>query len=262
MKRIKIVGLSLVAVFAMSALAAGNAAAIPTYKTCHKESAAEKVNGKYTGTWVNKTCSKAATPAEEAEGKKNKYRFGAWNEGKEANPKFKDANGLSELLLYTGTPAKVIGSTVCQKAKGEGKITGPSTSETVVVFEKCVSSGESCHSPGESAGKIKTDNLPGELAELSGKAIQRIGGVGIQSAEFECGAVKIKTTGATDAVDTGNVGVISKTSKNAFTTKADGEQENTVDGDILITHIAPASEFNSGESTTATLTGEEMMVEL
>jgi hypothetical protein len=236
MKRIRILGLCLVAVFAMTAIATSSASAL-TYKTCKKD-VKNAVTKKYEGQFINKNCSTHATPTQEAEGKLNKYSLGEWNEGKEAHPKFKDANGVSVLKLYI-PGVGVVGATTCAKAKGEGHIDSSTTGDTVVVFEKCTSEGFVCTSPGETAGKIKTSDLTTRLAEDSAhEVIQRVGEEGVLSAEFNCGSKNIKTTGVADGVNTGNVNTIVKESKNTFTTETGGEQAHDVDGDVLITEGA------------------------
>jgi len=255
MKRIRILGLCLVAVFAMTAVATSSASAL-SYKTCKKLTVKP-----YKGHYINKTCSTHASPAEEAAGKTNKYELAEWNEGKEAHPKFKDANGVSVLKLYI-PGVGVVGATTCAKAKGEGHIDSATTGDTTVVFEKCTSEGFVCTSPGETAGKIKTSDLTTRLAEDgAGEVIQRVGEEGVLSAEFNCGSKNIKTTGIADGVNTGNVNKIVKESKNTFTTETGGEQAHDVDGDVLITEVSGVGTLPSGEETTATLKGEEMEIE-
>jgi hypothetical protein len=253
MKRIRIVGLCLVAVFAMSALVASSAsAATPTYKVCKKAAVKEK------GTFNNKTCTIASKGGKKEGG----YEIGAWNEGKEKEPKFKDTNGVSTLTSYI-KGFGIVGAVSCTKAKGEGKITGPSNGNVTVTFEKCTSSGESCASAGEKAGKIKTSLLATELAELSPtEVVTRVGEVGKVSASFSCGAEKVITTGIADGVITGDVGNIAKESTQTFSVNAGGEQVNTVDGDVLLTEVVGTGNFESGENTTAKVKGEEMEIEI
>ena len=69
--RLKIMGLCLVAVFAMTALVSASAsAAEPAFYECHKLTAKP-----YTGKYTDKKCTKEATAKEQAEGKKNKYEL-------------------------------------------------------------------------------------------------------------------------------------------------------------------------------------------
>jgi hypothetical protein len=250
MKRIRIVGLCLVAVFAMSAVVASSASAIPTYKVCKK--ASPKGSGKFN----TKTCT-----GESKGGKKEGgYELGAWNEGKEKEPKIKDSNGVSTLTSYI-KGVGIVGAVSCTKAKGEGHVTGPSNGNVTVTFEKCTSSGESCASPGEKAGKIKTNALATELAELSPtEVVTRVGTVGKVSAEFSCGTEKVVTTGIADGVVTGDVGTFAKESTQTFSVNAGGEQVNTVDGDVLLTEVVGVGDFESGENTTAKVKGEEMEI--
>jgi hypothetical protein len=252
MKRIRIVGLCLVAVFAMSALVASSASATPTYKVCKK--ASPKGSGKFN----TKTCT-----GESKGGKKEGgYELGAWNEGKEKEPKFKDANGTSTLTSYI-KGFGIVGAVACTKAKGEGHITGASNGNVTVVFEKCTSSGESCASAGEKPGKIKTEELATELAELSPtEVVTRVGTTGDVSAAFSCGAEKVVTTGIADGVVTGDIGNFAKESTQTFSVNAGGEQVNTVDGDVLLTEVVGVGDFESGENTTAKVKGEEMEIEI
>jgi hypothetical protein len=251
MKRIRIAGLCLVAVFAMSAVAVSSASALPTYQVCKKAAVKEH------GTFNNKNCTGASKGGK----KEGDYELGAWNQGKEASPKTKNTNGTSTLTSYI-KGFGIVGAVTCTKAKGEGRITGPSTGNVTVTFEKCTSSGESCASAGESAGKIKTALLTTTLAENEEKTavIIRVGEAGAPSASFSCGAEKVVTTGTADGVDTGNVNTFSKDATNTFSVNAGGEQVNTVDGDVLLTEVVGTGTFESGENTTASVKGEEMEI--
>ena len=252
MKRIRIAGLCLVAVFAMSALVASSASATPTYKVCKKAAVKEH------GTFNTKTCTGVSKGGK----KEGDYELGAWNEGKEKEPKFKDANGASTLTSYI-KGFGIVGAVTCTKAKGEGHITGASNGNVTVTFEKCSSSGESCASAGEKPGKIKTEELATELAELSPtEVVTRVGTTGDVSAAFSCGAEKVVTTGIADGVVTGDIGAFAKESTQTFSVNAGGEQVNTVDGDVLLTEVVGVGSFESGENTTAKVKGEEMEIEI
>jgi hypothetical protein len=271
MKRIRIAGLCLVAVFALSAVVAASASAatMPTYKVCKKLS---KVEGKYHGKYSVKTCATEATTKEQEEGKKNKYELGEWNEGKEAAPKFKDANGKSVLKLYV-PGLGVVGTTECAKAKGTGTIIGPSEGSVTVTFEKCTSSGEVCTSDqvGEKTGDITTSLLTALLILVSKSPVVVASRVfpmppATTSATFKCGKTTVETVGAADGEDVGNVGKIAKESTQIFATDTEGEalindeEGGTPGEDTLYSTVSGVGTLPSGEETTATLKGEEMEI--
>lgn len=123
MKRIKIVGLCLVAVFAFTALAATSAQAGQIGK-CVK---APKVNKKYTGKYTEKYCSTRATAKEEEEeGKKNKYEW-VPNAGKIP---FTSESGESKLNSAAG-------AITCKKGKDTGEFIGANENRDTFTFEEC-----------------------------------------------------------------------------------------------------------------------------
>src|ERR1700742_3734355 len=90
MRRIKMMGLCLVAVLAVAAVAVSSAsAALPEYKVCAK---ATKVGKTYTGEFTDKLCSaKSGT-------KEGKYELESWEAAKKKG--FKGKNGVSTLTSY------------------------------------------------------------------------------------------------------------------------------------------------------------------
>jgi hypothetical protein len=252
MKRMKIVGLCLIAVFAFTALAAGSAsAASPEYKVCAKAAVKEG------GTFTDKNCTIPAKGKEKAA----KYELAGIAAAKKLG--VKGANGLSKLQVFI-KGVGIVGETVCQKAKDAGEITGAKTTKTVAKFEKCQSSGKVCTSPGAKAGVIETFGLKGELfatgQSATGVAVQITGeGAGGKSAEFNCEGEEISTTGAVSAEYT-PVGKISKESEQIFATNAEGEPTITSPAGPLLTTIVGLGTVESGESTTAKLKGEALEV--
>ena len=107
MKRIRIIGLCLVAVFAMSAIAAASASAQPTYKLC---GTAAKVGKKYTGKYNSKTCSKTE---ENAKGE-GKYEL---KEAAEASSKF--TGKLGKTTFYIRSEGVKV---ECSKGKDTGEL--------------------------------------------------------------------------------------------------------------------------------------------
>jgi hypothetical protein len=278
MKRIRIVGLCLMAVFALGAVAAASASAgPPEYKTCVK--ASPKESGKFN----NKTCSTASKGGK----KEGDYELGAWNAGKKVTLTGK--NGESTLGSYIpeneaefwtgGTNA---GNVTCKKAASKGEITGPKEATTTVSFSSCSSEGKKCTSAGAKAGDIVTKKLTTIIGYIDeGKAVGILveaggGGVDVQAA-FNCEGLAIETNGSLIGVQSGNVNTFSKESKQSFLENAKGGQEfafgefppesagvwgpGTEEVHILKTFANPPGvHLPSGEDTVSVEKGETMEI--
>ncbi len=185
MKRFTIVGLCLVAVFAVTAVIASSAsAAAPEYFTCLKASP------KNTGEYTEKECfTKAGTP------KTGGYERAAWNAGKKhsfkgkgKDPKNNQVNPLGECLKpteaekkakeeSTGKPVeceeyskgvgKVEGTTECKTESLVGELTGPKTDTWKTTYKSCEASKNKCLSKDKKSGEIVTEQLEGELVFLN-----------------------------------------------------------------------------------------------
>jgi hypothetical protein len=276
MKRIRIAGLCLVAVFAFSAIVTGSAsAAAPEYKTCIK------AVPKNTGNFSDKNCSVAAPGT-------GKYELGEWNQGKKLT--FKGKNGESTLDSYVpeveaefwkgGT---VVGTVTCKSAKSRGEITGPKTSTVTVEFKSCASEGKKCTSvsPAGKPGSIVTKPLTSILGLIGPEAVGSLveaGNEGLnKSAEFNCEGLEISTTGSVIGVNSGNTGKFGKEGTQTFAVNGKGGQEvpfggfpNESEGvwgpgtgavHVLKTFANPPGvNIPSGESTTSVLKGENMEI--
>jgi len=130
MKRIRIVGLCLVAAFAFSAMATSSALA-GEYGKC--VTVAKGVGG-YHGKWLSKACepnlvTKKSEKASESEvingGKKNKYE---WESA---------AGSKSTSTTKTATLSSAGGAITCKKSTDEGEITGWQTDTDVSLFKEC-----------------------------------------------------------------------------------------------------------------------------
>jgi hypothetical protein len=251
MKRIKIVGLCLIAVFAMTAVAVSSASAAgPEYFTCAKVK-----GGKF-----EKGCGK--------EGGKGGFSRTAVK----LPSKFTDKNGVSVLTVFV-PGIGIVGDTKCEKATSKGAILNATQAEDTVVFEKCESSGKTCTSvqAKEKKGDITTNTLLSTLV-ATGEAESGVGVTvgaksGGNSAEFNCEGLKISTMGAVTGEDKGNVEKASKTSENVFQVNEGGEPTIATEGSrfALLTTIVKGEEVNtvpSGESTTAVIKGAEVGVSL
>lgn len=141
------IGIGLTAVFALAALTAANASAAPAapqFKVCQK---AAKTNGKYTGTYLDKACSKPASEAEIKEGKKNKYEAveAPGQEQTEYTGKSKTAT-----VLHATSEAGKAETITCKKAALTGWIASPEVFGHIKMkFEDCVNEKhEDCGTSG------------------------------------------------------------------------------------------------------------------
>jgi hypothetical protein len=256
--RLKIMGLCLVAVFAMAAVVSASAsAAEPAFYECHKQTTKP-----YTGKFTDKACSKAASPEEIAAGKKNKYEL---QEGIGAKGKaFKGKGGKATLH----TPA-VGGIVECKSFKDEGHINTPTTENKVIsTFTACTSLAKKCTSPAAKAGSIVTKNLAGELGYIN-KAKKEVGVLlkpetGTVLAEFNCEGLEIVTTGSVIGTQTGDINVFSKSSTNTFAVNGEGFQvvKNFEGGGthVLESLINGSGPFESGQEASALNKGEELEI--
>jgi hypothetical protein len=223
MKRIKIVGLCLIALVAMSAVVASGAQGA-TYFKCVK-----KKDGNYTAAGCpesSKSVGKGKFERESAVG-----------------VTYSSKTGTATL----STP-DVGGKVVCSKSVDTGKITGPSEDEDTVTFEKCTTEGKKCESAGEPAGDIKTNTLKTVLISDTETEFTAEGGPGAFQAEFECEGLKIRTKGSTIGHTTKPAAnTASKSSTVTFSGEENLLTEISIDGGLE--YLGP---FPSEEATTAT----------
>jgi len=226
MKRFTIVGLALVAAFALSAMVVSSAGAVtPTYKSCIKA----KV--KNTGNYTAKTCSAASKVAGTG-----KYERGKVTEAKKKGFKGKlkgtaphnnlvdptcphgDFNntkhGCEEADAGKATasePADIAGTTTCQKEKVTGEQTTETNSEWHTEYSKCEAEESACNTATLKAGDIKTEQLQSTLVELNAAETEvglEVSGKGVKGllAQYEClgGVLDVHVYGKVIAKDTGN----------------------------------------------------------
>ncbi len=146
MRRIRIVGLCLVAIFAMSAIASATAsAAAPEFGQCLKKKV-KSLPG-----YTSSKCTVEAT-----EVSKGTYE---WVPGAKAGENtFTTKGGLATLLTVKGE------SVTCESEESSGEYTvgGNNKEETTTVkFKGCKSSGLSCTTVGAAAGELITKPLVG-----------------------------------------------------------------------------------------------------
>jgi hypothetical protein len=211
MKRMRILGLALVAVFALAAVAASGASAAPEWKECAK-------NATKTGKYTDKLCT-----TESAGGNTGKYDLVP---GVAKGKAFKVKGGAATLHVIipaTGKGAFPGGAHVevkCTSFKGGGKAALPNKVEKVTSeFKGCTVLAAPCQS-GTKKGVITTNSLNGEMIDIeggSGVGTLLKAETGPVLASFTC--TKVASTnvlGSVIAEHTGNVGSISKTSADHF----------------------------------------------
>jgi hypothetical protein len=145
MRRIKIAGLCLVAMFAMSAIVTGTASAVaPEFGQCIKKAKAEGTG------FSDSKCTKEGT------GTKAKYE---WQAGfKSGENEFTSSGGTATLLTVKGE------SVTCSSESSTGtyKLGGNNKEEeTTVTFKGCKSNGLTCTTAGKSPGELVTNPLTG-----------------------------------------------------------------------------------------------------
>lgn len=155
MKRMRITGLCLVAVFATCAFAASSASALPEVGRC-----VAKAKGNYSeGACVKKV---KATGSFE------------WLKGTGGKNKFTAKSGEAVLQGASGTKIVCKSSTAVGKYDEDGSTKAIKGVESVVsTFDECEDPGigKICHSKGQGEGVIVTEELEGELGYIKKKPI-------------------------------------------------------------------------------------------
>ncbi len=213
MKRTKILGVALVAVFALAAIAASGASAAPEWKACVK--AEPKNTGKYT----DKLCT-VKSPATEG-----KYELVS-STGKKSGFKAKGGAAILHVIIpATGKGAFPGGAHVevkCTSAKGKGNLGLPNLiKEVVIEFKGCTVLAAPCQS-GSKKGVIVTNSLAGEMIDIEGGSgvgtlLGAEAGPSARLATFTC--TEVATTnvlGSVIAEHTGDVGVIDKEAQDHY----------------------------------------------
>jgi hypothetical protein len=207
MRRVKIIGLAVAAVFALATVAASAASGTPAFYECAKEA-----GGKF-----EKGCGK--------EGGKGGYlpKIGV---GKGGASKTKGGAANLVVVVPPGVskefPEGATARIQCVSNKGVSTSAVPNlVSKVVTMFSKCKTLGARCQS-GTKKETIVTNSLSGELVDIEGG--EGVGTVlhaetGTSSAAFVCTEVaEINVVGSLIGVDSGTVNRFSKTSHLAFAT--------------------------------------------
>ncbi len=268
MTRMRILGLALVAVFALVAFAAASASATPNWYECAKNKTAKYEKG----------CTK--------EGGKGGYEL------KIGVGKGKAFKGKGEkAILHNVVPGKGDIKVECASFKDEGKVAAPNKVYGVKsTFSKCKSLGAPCKTEGGKKETITTNALAGELGWLNKEA--KVAGESLTNeaapgsgylATFECeGLAKVRVFGAV----IGSVAPVGSFAKETTTIFAVGPylgevapgytplvnppafEEGAVG--VLLTELngpetgnkwEPAGGLPSGQEGTAVNKGEDLMID-
>jgi hypothetical protein len=205
MKSMRILGLALVAVFAMVAMTATAASAKPTWKACVK-------SAKGAGEFSDKLCSVGA-------GGKGSYNLVA---GIGKGKGFKGTGGKA--ILHNVIPGKGDIKVECASFKDAGSVVAPSgVAKVTSTFSKCKSLGAPCKTEGGKKETITTNSLAGELGYLNkahtaaGESLTSEAAPGSgYLATFECECLaKVRVHGAVIGA-LAPFGAVSATSKTTF----------------------------------------------
>jgi hypothetical protein len=205
MRRIGILGLSLAAIFGMTAVATATEE-LPEIGRCVKLAGA--ATHKYAG----------ATCTVKSEGE-NTGKF-EWEPGPGPKPGFTSTTELTE--LETVGKAKL----TCGAGSATGQFTGPKTDRVTITFTACeygAPGGVSCKTPGASAGEVVTNTLEGTLGYISGGGTMkptvgmRLAPVsGTQFASLECSGTTVTLAGSAIGTITAEINKMTLTSHLKF----------------------------------------------
>ncbi len=251
MKRIKIVGLCVIAVFAMSATFVASASAAPEFGKC-----VAKAGGKY----ATSACTSIKAKAEKYE----------WTPGPGAKNRFtSNIKPATKATLETVKKTKV----VCEGESTTGEIASATELGHVnATFTGCTSSGFKCHSEmgGKQAeGEIKIAPMHGRIGvekegtkpPLNNKLAQELtpeGPPGTPLTEFSCAGITVKVKGATLHPITADKMLTKMTEKYAATKGKQKPEKFVGSGTIILESSFSGAPFEqSGQALTTETTYEE-----
>jgi hypothetical protein len=254
-------GVALVAAAVMASAigAAGASASPPEYGRCVKTSKIEK---KYTGKYLDKGCTKAATSKEQEEGKKNKYEWfpGGVKLGQ-------TSTGGKGILQEVGKYA--VG---CESESSTGEYFGTKEGRHLIVtFKGCHVPPYVCTSPGHAAGELVTKELEGRAVwknEAKHEAAldlyptpEKAGEKEPKFIKFSCGSLTVEVRGSILVPMTVNkMGMTFKLKykqKRGFQEVEDYEEGGKLYQDILEANFEGQGWAQSGQSITSTVKNEE-----
>jgi hypothetical protein len=269
MRRIRIAGLCLVAVFAMGAVLAGTAsAANPEYGRCLK------VTPKSTSNYDTAKCIKFASEDPGTEEEKLKKGNFKWFKAFGGEKPLEKAGFTAKLKPETIATLETKAGTkvTCKALSAAGKYTSLVNVEVNKTdFSGCESGGIKCNTSGAGEGIIKVKELEGELGLITkgetsvkdkiGNVLWPKGGTptsGAEFVEFNCAGLTVKVKNSVISPVTSNAMKLIATVK---FTAAKGVQKPTKflggPSEFLESKFAAAAYEQSGQSATTLQTNEE-----
>ena len=247
MKRMKIMGLCLVAVFEVSIMASAAASAeAPEFGRC-----LAKTGGKF-------------SDAGSTKGVASKGKF-EWTAGLEKS-KFTSAMTTGSATLETVKGTKI----TCTKesSPGEFKANNKEVAGVIAKFNECVTSGLKCKSTGAAEGEIITSSLEGQLGvEKKGAtkaadklALELHAPAGQKVAEFSCAGLPVVVMGSVLHPVVSNKMLLTAVEK--FTATKGEQKPSEFAGEPADSHILESNTNGgpfeeAGQTITATATYEE-----
>jgi hypothetical protein len=255
----KIVGLCLVAVFALGAVMAGTAsAAPPEFGRCLKVAEHSKSN------YDSSKCIKLAGEDAVSEAEQLKKGVYQWNPGV-VKTKF-----TTKMKSETIATLETVGGTkiTCTGETSTGEYTGLKTIGNMVAkFTGCLTNGVKCNSAGKGTGEIdtaplggpigfETEVIPASKDHLANELHSEAGNI----AEFECAGLKVVVRGSVLHKITANAMKLTATEK--FTASKGKQKPEHFANGVAKEHILETSTNGgpfeqSGQTITGILTAEE-----
>lgn len=210
MRHLRIVGVCLVAMFAIAAVAAASAsAAEPEYKACTKLKP-NPTTKKYEGVYTNSTCTEV-NPTKEG-----KYELGAAK-----LPISFTGKGKAATFYYYKPGGKIAWKVLCKKNTTSATISEPTVTEGVTTFGECAATNQITKVKTTCAGTIE---VPFGAA-LHGETVPATGQPGVGEAFFapaySCGSTTFESVTSlpfiTGQVSTTSAGVLATWAVNKTT---------------------------------------------
>jgi hypothetical protein len=191
MRRIRMLGVSLLAAFSLGAPVVSSAQAGQLGKCAKAAKVEREIGGRikkvYAGRYTDKRCSTRATSAEEEKGKNNKYE---WEPNAKVIP-FTSEDGRVSFSSWSGEIA-------CRYGSGVGELANATENTETATFDECVAEPNSAIIPcqsGATKGMIVTNTLTGKLID-HGETVVAVNEKGeVSEKEPAAGEVWVNYTG-------------------------------------------------------------------
>jgi hypothetical protein len=232
MRHSKVIGLCLLAMFAIGALTTASAsAALPEYIECAKLKT-------LTGGFNNNTCTEVSATK---------------TGGFEIQPLKKTQKIVT--TYATTTLESSAGTVVCKTGAFKGELTPNGLKGVVLRMTVCLLNGKKCKSAGQEKSVVVSNPMVGVLGYLAGKGtgtptigVSLKAETGEFSSLFSCEGAEVRTHGTVIGVLAGNINKVSKLSTLKFTQTKGVQEPTSFEGgvageDTMLTEIKTTGEF-------------------